>query len=558
MPDLVLEQRLRELCFVGTERDARLDLDLARIREAQATNWRQVTLAWFSDHSSEGHSRRIIELLAKAFDGEDLLTRNELFVLLAACYLHDLGMQDAKIDGRGIEEMTSQDWDLVRERHPEWSRKLIIDRTLARLRDQFEIGLPANSDFLEPIAIVAESHGSRFFDDDVLELRERKLRPGNDDARLPAVAAMLMMADELDLHGARVADVWPQDTHDLSPTGQLHFYVHQYVTTVDFVRRTPTSIRHIFIRLSFPESSDEYRAGVSEWLARRLLKQARRSNAVLIDELDGAFAWGPKILLDSEVVEGPIFRDLPDAARRRLAVELARDRLIDRTQIRDEIETGIRERADKLTIVGLRDERDSDAGYLLQWTLALAASESVIALHLDLTARLGYDVRDLPEVFRSLVAADAGPSKSVVATGPERHLDVGLISRARTPNDLQDAVLGAVGAGAAILLLQNPSAATKEVESWCEALLQRAATLTNGFIVVIDGSKLNLPESASVHRLKPFRAKHLALHLTRVLGYKYEEAAAEAEMLCRLANGASNRILYEMLRRVTAFVEPSL
>jgi hypothetical protein len=329
VPELTLETRLRELCFVDNERDTSLDTELVRIRNAQAGNWSPVILTWFTDHSSEGHSRRIIDLLGRAFDGDDLLTRHELFVLLASCYLHDLGMQDAQIDGRGIEEMTSHDWDLVRERHPEWSRKLIVGRTLARLRDQFDIGLPQNSEFLEPIAIVAESHGSRFFDDAIAELRRRDFRPGNEPARLAAVAALLMMGDELDLHRARVDDAWPVDTINLSPVGQLHFWLHHFVTKVDFERGTPTSIRNIVLRLSFPETHEQYPADIEEWLVRRLLRQIRRTNTVLREELDGRFTWGTKVVLDREYVPGEVYRRLPRAAQRTLrAHELMSDGVI--------------------------------------------------------------------------------------------------------------------------------------------------------------------------------------------------------------------------------------
>jgi len=171
--DLHLEALLKGLCHdTGGTRESDLDQDLRRVRNAQAVNWKKILLTWFTDHTPEGHSRRIIELMGQAIADDELLTREELFVLLAACYLHDLGMQDAIIDGRNIEVMDSSDWELVRERHPERSEQLIINRTLARLRDEYEIGLPQNSDLLEPIGLVARSHGSRYFEAAITELDE--------------------------------------------------------------------------------------------------------------------------------------------------------------------------------------------------------------------------------------------------------------------------------------------------------------------------------------------------------------------------------------------------
>jgi hypothetical protein len=551
-----LEDRLRDLCHVRGERESNLDLELAKVRQAQRRNWEPVTLKWFTDHTSEGHSRRIIDLLEQMFDGDDVLTPNELFVLLAACYLHDLGMQYAIIDGRDIETMDSSDWGTVRKRHPEWSRKLIIERTLVRGRDDFEIGLSPESDFLEAIAIVAESHGSQFFERNVSELEARKLRPGNEPARLMAVAALLLMADELDLHRRRV-EQWPRDTFRLSPTGQLHFHVHDYVGRVTIARSKPSANRRVELGLSFPVGSAGYRELVVEWLARRLLKQIRRTNPVLLEGLDGAFVWDERITIDSEIVPGPVRRALPPTATRLLEVEVAEERLVGRAAIREELRAAIEARSTSCHVVGLRGGASSDVLYLLRWVEALARMHATFPLHIDLTMREGYDYLDLPSAVRHIVA-EGEPFRDSLATGdPVRALDLGGLESADTPESVQDCLVDTVRRGDAILILQRPSAATARTAKWARELIERASKGEAGFVLVIDASSIDLPEGSASHNVTKIRVKQVETHLRERLGYPDEVAREEAEMMMQLSGGSPARISHEMVRRVTAHVDES-
>jgi hypothetical protein len=559
MPGLALEDRLNRLCLDDSgERCAALDQDLARIRDAQRQNWTPILLTWFTDHTSEGHSRRIIELLGRAIGEEDLLTRNELFVLLAACYLHDLGMQDAKIDGRGIETMGSEAWNLIRERHPSRSRQLIIDRTLARLRDQFAIGLPPESDFLEPIALVAESHGSKFFEADIAELRERDFRPGNETARLAGVAALLLLGDELDLHRGRVDGSWPRDMFDLSAVGQLHFHLHHYVSRLDITRAAPSRQRRVSLRFTFPEDSDGYRAELKEWLARRLLRQIRRAAPVLQEEFDGALQWDDRLDIADEVTTGPIVRQLPGPAARHLAATVAGERLVDRAEIRSEITDGLAGLDTKPTIVGLRTGARSDHAYLLSWTIALAWERPVIPLYLDFTMGAGHDLLDLPEAVRSVLEAHEPRLADLATDQPAHVFDIGDVRGATTPDELANSLVTAVTRGEVILMLQGVSKTADDVREWCSALLERVQQGPRGFVLVVDTAKLELPSHSKLHRLNAYREKQIAAHLRDCLGYPAGDASREAEAVFQLGSGAPVPTLLDMLRRVTHSVEPHL
>src|SRR5689334_16005116 len=118
---------------------------LQRVRASAERIWTAPRLSWFTDHSAGRHSRRVVQLLGGLVDelqkGPQALNRSELFVLLAAAYLHDIGMQDFVVDERGPEEFGVADYELIRTRHPERAKDLIVKRALSLEpgRDLFRI-----------------------------------------------------------------------------------------------------------------------------------------------------------------------------------------------------------------------------------------------------------------------------------------------------------------------------------------------------------------------------------------------------------------------------------
>src|SRR5439155_8475158 len=143
-----------------------LDLSsrLERVCRSAEAIWNEQRLAWFTDHRARTHSRRIISHLGVLVDHLQTtsakLTPHELYVLLAATYLHDIGMQDFRVPGRGgVEQYTEVDYENIREAHPARGRELIIARTLERDRDEFRIDLDDDPQYLLPIALVAQAHG---------------------------------------------------------------------------------------------------------------------------------------------------------------------------------------------------------------------------------------------------------------------------------------------------------------------------------------------------------------------------------------------------------------
>ncbi|MDP3183069.1 MAG: hypothetical protein Q8M54_09685, partial [Desulfobaccales bacterium] len=90
-----LEQKLKESSC------DELWKDLQQIKGAAQQIWQTPKLRWYPDHGLR-HSHRIIELIGQIVEplyrrNPDYFLPEELFVLLASCYLHDIGMQDLRV-----------------------------------------------------------------------------------------------------------------------------------------------------------------------------------------------------------------------------------------------------------------------------------------------------------------------------------------------------------------------------------------------------------------------------------------------------------------------------
>ena len=152
---LELEQHLKELC---EQHKPALDLHrrLELVRSSAETIWQEQRLEWFTDHKAATHSRYIIEHLGSVLEHlqntSERLNPHELYVLLASCYLHDIGMQDfGSIDGRSVNQFNEADHKHIRKNHPRRGRELIIKRTLYRGRDEFRIDLDDDPQYLVPL-----------------------------------------------------------------------------------------------------------------------------------------------------------------------------------------------------------------------------------------------------------------------------------------------------------------------------------------------------------------------------------------------------------------------
>jgi hypothetical protein len=171
----------------------------------------------YTDHSVS-HSERIIRLLdgmtsSMMKDSKYRLSEMEIYILLTAAYLHDIGMQNT-VYAKGNLEVT-------REQHHEQTYEMICQYK------EYNIRLLQDSTIVEAVAIVAKGHrkvnlfGADYADD---YYSAQKLRLG-------LLAALLRIGDALDIDHNRVIMDNIKIT-PLSAESKLHWWKCHYVASV--------------------------------------------------------------------------------------------------------------------------------------------------------------------------------------------------------------------------------------------------------------------------------------------------------------------------------------
>lgn len=328
---LDLEDHLRILC-----EQENLDLHdrLERIKKSVERIWNLPKLYWFTDHGV-GHSKRIIQVLGSLLtnlqtSGESALTSHELYILLAACYLHDIGMQFCRIENKSIENYTYGDFEWIRRSHPATAEQLIVSRAIRHERGEFSIDLDPDPSYFIPIALVCKAHGSKFFDETVEKLKQdTPYQPGGLPFRGAMLAGLLMLADELDLQLNRAT--FPEDV-TLSPMSTLHHRVHSYVTGVVIMKGSTEKTRFVQIDMVFPSNSDEYQNLVVRWLKSKLTKQIRRVTKLIQEASNGELLINTRVNFRSKISD----YDIEPVPLSRMALNILQKEVADVEMINQE------------------------------------------------------------------------------------------------------------------------------------------------------------------------------------------------------------------------------
>jgi len=214
--------------------------DLERIREkAKEVLFPPVHFLNYTDHSIS-HSDRVIEIIEKILEPQNTtLSEDEVFILYAASYLHDIGMQipESKLleyphldDLLNKSKMTNQDIQndrekltlFIREWHHYFSEYMIIKSTDW---NNFDLGLkclhPAQ---IRKIALVAKGHRKVDLYNQDFSYREPE--------RLQLLAALLRLSDAIDCDKRRV-DLSKLGILDLSLENKMYWFFHYCVEKVE-------------------------------------------------------------------------------------------------------------------------------------------------------------------------------------------------------------------------------------------------------------------------------------------------------------------------------------
>ena len=280
------------------DEDPNLYKKLEKIIKSCEKIWEYPYLFWFTDHGTL-HSQKVIEhiedIIEPFWDNPNFLTPEEVYTLCASAYLHDVGMQYLKWENNGVpisvDRLTKEDYDVIRKKHAEKSFELIKQRLIKGDRDTLDLGLE-DDNYLEAIALVCKGHSTEHFIDVIETLDETPLTPSNKRFRSKLLVALLLFADELDLHNSR-AEFSKVGLFNLDPVSQLHFFKHHYI---DYIKMKN---QQIVIRYKIHSNSQPYIDALKKWIEGKLLNRLETVQQIFREESGGKISISPKI--DSKV-----------------------------------------------------------------------------------------------------------------------------------------------------------------------------------------------------------------------------------------------------------------
>ena len=158
----------------------------------------------YTDHSIK-HTENVMNITADLLSKEEIdnLNSDEIYILMMASLLHDIGMclpveriKEITLKKSEIHDSIDEiDEDYIRDVHHELSYDFIVK--------EFELLKIINLKYAEAIALVAMGHRKVPLDDDKLYPTKYFVRSGRDFVCLPYLASKLRLADELDITNIR-------------------------------------------------------------------------------------------------------------------------------------------------------------------------------------------------------------------------------------------------------------------------------------------------------------------------------------------------------------------
>ena len=207
-------------------KDAVLDSGLVVIRKKASELWEAPLIRHYTKHGIE-HSEKIIKIMNKLVGTSLKLNDDEAFVLLAATYLHDIGMQQSNTKGltggkvlRDLDEM-----DYIRENHNDISYAMVIN-SIKHKSICPSLGLENFRDYVENIACLVKYHRKHELDDLQVDFYK-----GN-QIRIPLLAALLRLGDELHADCDRV-NVERLKFDNIPKESKIHWWCCLYVKSID-------------------------------------------------------------------------------------------------------------------------------------------------------------------------------------------------------------------------------------------------------------------------------------------------------------------------------------
>lgn len=310
-------------------------------------------LSYFTDHSVN-HSDQLCNLvddLASSLDPEKVLNPAEAFVLYAACYYHDAGMQhqrasETEVIRKVLESNTycGKSWEslekstrqeILREQHHRISAELI--RCAVR-SGETAIGMPLDDgDKPGVIAALCLAHCISTDSDEY-----RSVTADQGGLRVGLLAALIRLADILD-ESQRRTHLFLEKTRELPLESRIHWWRHYYVSDItimareitvwfDFPPERRTQYKELFEPLQMPWIEEELKRhstvlaanGLAWHLQARDTSEAQCTSRVMDDDLERyavekAVAWQADELRQQRVAVVSQLRVARPTVRRQFA-----------------------------------------------------------------------------------------------------------------------------------------------------------------------------------------------------------------------------------------------
>jgi hypothetical protein len=538
MPEPPLE---RELASVQPD-PRNLALRLDRAKDSARRIWTPPRLRWFTDHTPDNHSLRIVHLLSQALEHlqktASKLQPVELFILLAACYLHDIGMQDLKKNGKAQQEFTEQDWDRVRDDHPSIVKDWIVSRSRSSNPTQFRIDLwDAPEPYLEILGLVCQGHGSQFFASTVRELGEIHDEFDGAPVRGALLTALLMIGDELDVNQQRATTAKEENRE---PVSELHHSVNSYSTSVSVRPGATPQVRRATLELTTPADDDLVEL-VVEWLGRKLSAQSRRANAVVEPATNGELQFDPRIVFRIRAERIGLRQGLSPRAQGLLAKEVWRGRVL-RPDVAARLKRALEDEEVRASAVALMTSPLGDHPSVLQWlegtVRAEGGSHSVISCD-EQGGRGPIDVLDQIVEYLALDRSRYGEVRTTVDEAMASASDTARLAAAAGAD-----IRAAAAKGLLSLDVRGLDRASWQTRTAVADLLTEVFSVGPYPLVVLTLERsISLPIPVEKIELKELDEDVIAAHMEASLGFTPTAAAAEASTIFAVGQGSPLGVL---------------
>ncbi|MET7693398.1 HD domain-containing protein [Streptomyces sp. NPDC005483] len=301
-----------------------------------------VYMPWFTKHNVE-HAENVanmaLKLASKLEVDSQALDLVDKYLLCSAALLHDIGMNDLAKSKNLSGEMTEEDYATIRKQHAKRSGEMIIS-------DRSKWGLPALDSILaQTVGLIAQAHGTSEYAETIPALKDCKTVKGT-NVKAPTLAAILLMADELDLDYERAGD----KPEALNSVSAAHDFKHRCIGSADIDLSSRGEVE-IILELSIPEElTSEDREAIESWIVSKL----RRQISLVEPQIGQGFPGRPGISRAIKVD----YRNVPNQAmpsREALSIirsEAATDRLIDLSESLDSAKKALRQGRKLILLIG--------------------------------------------------------------------------------------------------------------------------------------------------------------------------------------------------------------